>query len=159
MDKQKIVILDFVSACVSIHDLTKEQEAMQSGELEEVFSIGNDCEYMNGDILIQDFSEKPESEPRGSLTSIKVEAMTSNSTGKAVSNQLIIYTNEGRYFQSYDSIIAFIPKREGKTVLDSKYWDYSTTTGKYRNKFLSEGIDETRKKIKSGLYTLADLNQ
>jgi len=30
--------------------------------------------------------------------------------------------------------------------------------GKYRNEFLREGIADTRKKIKSGEYALADLN-
>ena len=42
--------------------------------------------------------------------------------------------------------------------LDQKYWNYSNTTGKYRNIFLNENITETRKKIKSGEYKLTDLN-
>jgi|TARA_R100000479_G_scaffold54981_1_gene26072 hypothetical protein len=46
----------------------------------------------------------------------------------------------------------------GKVFLDKNYWDYSTTTGKYRNAFLGENIAETRKKIKSGEYILVDLN-
>jgi len=44
-----------------------------------------------------------------------------------------------------------------KIILDSYYWDYSRTTGKYRNQFLGEGIADTRAKIESGEYKLADL--
>ena len=43
-------------------------------------------------------------------------------------------------------------------MLDKNYWDYSRTTGKYRNQFLGEDIKTTRKKIKSGEYKLWDLN-
>ena len=49
--------------------------------------------------------------------------------------------------------------KNGKITLDSYYWDYSVTTGKYRNQFLNEGIAETRKKIKEGIYKLANLNK
>ena len=90
------------------------------------------------------------------IQKIKVENMRSNS-GNKIPNQFIIQTEDGLYFQSYSSIIAFKPYGE-KTVLDAHYWDYSVTTGKYRNEFLGEGIAETRKKIKSGEYELADLN-
>ncbi len=76
----------------------------------------------------------------------------------AVKNQFTIETAEGTYFQSYDSIIAFIPN-EGKTQLDVKYWDYSMTTGKYRNLFLNERKNETEAKIKSGIYELTNLNK
>ena len=77
--------------------------------------------------------------------------------GNKVANQFLITTDEAFYFQSYNSIIA---KRtnEGKIFLDEKFWEYSTTTGKYRNQFLNEGIAETRKKIKSGIYVLTNLN-
>lgn len=76
----------------------------------------------------------------------------------AVKNQFEIRTNEGVYFQSYDSVIAFIPSGEGKTQLDSKYWDYSVTTSKYRNQFLGEDKKATEKKIASGEYELTNLN-
>lgn len=75
----------------------------------------------------------------------------------AVKNQMIIRTPDGVYFQSYDSIIVFIPKN-GKTQLDVNYWDYSKTTGKYRNQFLSEDKKETQAKIDNGTYLLTDLN-
>ena len=42
--------------------------------------------------------------------------------------------------------------------MDKNTWDYSRTTGKYRNEFLGEGIAETRAKIKKGIYKLWDLN-
>ena len=64
-------------------------------------------------------------------------------------------------FQSYDSIIAVkinMDNEKDYIMLDKTYWDYSRTTGKYRNQFLGEDIKTTRKKIKSGEYRLADLN-
>jgi hypothetical protein len=78
--------------------------------------------------------------------------------GNQVANQFIIETPEGTYFQSYRSIIAFIDKKTGERTLDEYYWDYSRTTGKYRNEFLGEYIADTRAKIESGEYKLADLN-
>jgi len=87
---------------------------------------------------------------------IKVRNMYSSS-GNPVANQFIIYTDEGTYFQSYDSVIAF-RDNNSKITLDDYYWDYSRTTGKYRNEFLGEYIKDTRTKIESGEYILADLN-
>ena len=43
-------------------------------------------------------------------------------------------------------------------TFDKDSWDYSVTTGKYRNQFLGENKAETLKKIKSGEYKLAKLN-
>lgn len=87
----------------------------------------------------------------------KVRQMKSVRSGKPVANQFIIYTDEGNYFQSYDSVIAF-KGDDNKITLDEYYWDYSRTTGVYRNQFLGEGIVNTRAKIESGEYKLADLN-
>ena len=86
----------------------------------------------------------------------KVENMR-NSRGNTVPNQFIIQTNEGQYFQSYNSMIAFKPL-SGKIQIDSEKWNYSTTTGKYRNQFLGETKKETEKKIADGTYILTDLN-
>lgn len=86
---------------------------------------------------------------------MKVENMTSPQ-GNKVANQFIITDKGDEYFQSYNSIIA--KRSKGKIYLDEYYWDYSRTTGKYRNEFLGEYIAETRKKIKSGEYKLVDLN-
>ena len=74
-----------------------------------------------------------------------------------VKNQFLIRTDDGIYFQSYNSIIAF--KRRGQVYLDEYYWDYSVTTGRYRNLFLGDdSIKETRKRIASGEYKLVNLN-
>ena len=86
---------------------------------------------------------------------MKVTNMLST-RGNKVPNQFIINNNGEEYFQSYKSIIA--KKSKGKIYLDDIFWDYSVTTGKYRNDFLGEGIAETRKKIASGEYILTDLN-
>ena len=94
---------------------------------------------------------------------MKVQNMTS-SRGNKVANQFIIYTENGSVFQSYNSIIAKITDSKkddsyyANVELDKKYWNYSNTTGKYRNILLNETITETKKKIKSGEYKLTDLN-
>jgi hypothetical protein len=78
-----------------------------------------------------------------------------------VKNQFYIEDDKGRkIFQSYESIIAIVEHKKGKQVitLDRSKWDYSKTTGKYRNLFLGETRKETEKKIKEGLYKLAELN-
>lgn len=88
----------------------------------------------------------------------------SSPRGGLVANQYIIQTEHGEYFQSYSSVIAFIPNQaqrehgDMKIVLDEKYWDYSTTTGKYRNMFLGESKADTQRKIDSGEYLLTNLN-
>ena len=82
-----------------------------------------------------------------------------NSKGNIVKNQFIIEDKNKIIFQSYDSVIAVRNKKTGKVTLDSYYWDYSATTGRFRNIFLNEGIAETRKKITSGIYKLSNLNK
>ena len=72
-----------------------------------------------------------------------------------VNNQFEIFTSEGVYFQSYSTIIAFKPY-DGKIQLNKKYWDYSRTTGKYRNIFLRETKAETEKKIKNCEYEMVE---
>ena len=99
---------------------------------------------------------------------MNVRNMTS-SRGNTVPNQFII-TDEGRgalgnfikreVFQSYNSVIAIrtVWPDETRIELDRNTLDYSATTSKYRNQFLGENTAETRQKIKSGEYILADLN-
>lgn len=87
---------------------------------------------------------------------MKVENLNS-SNGNKVPNQFIIYCDDKTIFQSYDSVIA-IRYKNGKTELDATFWDYSRTTGKYRNQFLCENKKETEMKIASGEYILTDLN-
>ena len=102
---------------------------------------------------------------------MKVQNMTS-AKGNKIANQFIItgyedveidsgigMLNDSQYFevfQSYESAIA--KKQDGKIELDAQYWDYSVTTGKYRNQFLGETKKETQAKIDSGEYTLTNLN-
>lgn len=74
-----------------------------------------------------------------------------------IKNQFRVYTDDGVYFQSYATMIAFRPYG-GKIQLDREFWDFSKTTGKYRNLFLHETKAETEKKIKAGEYELTDLN-
>ena len=92
------------------------------------------------------------------IKNIKVENMQSTN-GNDIANQFIIYTPEGVYFQSYSTIIVFKEHSSHTIYLDSDKWDYSKTTGKYRNMFLRETKAETEKKIKSGQYILTDLNK
>jgi len=87
---------------------------------------------------------------------MKVTNIT-NARGNKVANQFIITDDAGwETFQSYNSIIA--KRSEGGIILDEYYWDYSVTTGKYRNQFLGETKAATQAKIDSGEYILADLN-
>jgi len=105
---------------------------------------------------------------------MKVFNFTSNN-GNKIANQFIIerfvhhgdadnlpmYTVREQVFQSYDSVIArrtSDPCGDDFIELDSYYWDYSVTTGKYRNQFLGETKKETEEKIASGEYVLTDLN-
>lgn len=72
-------------------------------------------------------------------------------------NQFIIQDKNGNeIFQSYNSKIAL--KQNGKVFLDKNYWNYSKTTSKYRNIFLTEDIKTTKEKIKNGEYKLINLN-
>jgi hypothetical protein len=84
-----------------------------------------------------------------------VSNMTSHN-GNDIPNQFEIQTDKGLVFQSYSSVIA--AKVGGKVYLDADKWDYSVTTGKYRNQFLRETKKETENKIKTGQYILTELN-
>lgn len=117
---------------------------------------------------------------RESEAKMKIRNMTGR-TGRAVANQFIIKKavvqgKMGDLFQSYKTVIAFIPYQRcggctiesgrfvrstdygGQILLDKNCWDYSVTTGKYRNQFLDETKKETQAKIDSGEYILTDLN-
>jgi hypothetical protein len=86
---------------------------------------------------------------------MKIENLTSNK-GNKVANQFIVKTETAIYFQSYESMIVKI--ENGQTFLDINFWDYSKTTSKYRNIFLSEDKKRTELKIKNGIYILTNLN-
>lgn len=76
--------------------------------------------------------------------------------GNPVPNQFIINDGNREIFKSYESVIAVIEK--GKVTLDESKWNYSNTTGKYRNIFLGETRKETERKIKDKVYKLKNLN-
>ena len=90
---------------------------------------------------------------------MKISHMTGR-TGKPIANQVIVYTPGETLFKSYDTTIIKTVFEDGERVvyLDENYWDYSVTTGKYRNEFLGESKKDTERKIKEGIYKLADLN-
>ena len=85
-----------------------------------------------------------------------VTNMTS-ARGNKIANQFLIWTDQGQYFQSYQTIIAF-RDNAGNVTHDRNRWDYSITTGKYRNSFLGMNKAQTEKAIKAGQIKLEDLN-
>lgn len=91
------------------------------------------------------------------ITKMKAENLIS-SKGNPTPNQFRIITNEGVFFQSYSSIIVHVAK-DGSITLDEKYWDYSKTTRKYRNDFLSMDSKQIKEGIKSGKIQLKNLNR
>tara|TARA_R110000823_G_C15821683_1_gene489318 strand:+ start:161 stop:436 length:276 start_codon:yes stop_codon:yes gene_type:complete len=91
---------------------------------------------------------------------MKVSNFTS-ANGNKIANQFLMHHENKIYFQSYESIIVMKEFTESGeiTTLDTNRWDYSKTTGKYRNQFLNETKAETQKKIDSGEYQLINLNK
>lgn len=93
------------------------------------------------------------------IKNVKVSNMKSPS-GNQVPNQFLIETDHGIFFQSYNTVIACKLYEENKiqVYLDKENWNYSQTTGKYRNQFLRENGKTTKSKIASGEYILTNLN-
>lgn len=85
------------------------------------------------------------------VTVVKVEYLGAN-------NLIIMLSNGKKIFNSFGVNVAEIDVLSKIVRLDHTYWDYSTTTGKYRNQFLSETKKDTENKLKMGQYVLADLN-
>ena len=63
-------------------------------------------------------------------------------------NQFEVYTDEGVYFQSYNSVAAFKPNSSEEKIRVGVDWDYSRTTMKYVGQFLGQNTAKTRKDIK-----------
>ena len=63
-------------------------------------------------------------------------------------NQFEVYTDEGVYFQSYDSVVAFKPNDSEEKIRVGVDWDYSQTTMKYVGQFLGQNTAKTRRDIK-----------
>ena len=96
---------------------------------------------------------------------MKVENMKSERTDKAVANQFVITDNEhnATWFQSYTSVIALV--NNGILFIDRDKWDYSRTTAKYRNSFISEYYNSEYASaagiaagVKEGKIIMTDLN-
>ena len=69
-------------------------------------------------------------------------------------NQFELYTDEGVYFQSYDSVVAFKPNSSEEKIRVGVDWDYSRTTMKYVGQFLGQNTAKTRKDIKDEVILL-----
>jgi hypothetical protein len=89
------------------------------------------------------------------LPVVRVNNIISKRSGRRIANQFEIVTDDGTYFQSYNTLIVAIVA--GRTYLDPD-WDYSRTTSRYRAIFLGETTKETKRKIKDGVYVVRDLN-
>lgn len=76
---------------------------------------------------------------------MKVRNMVSARSGREVANQFIITDGAITVFQSYDSTIVKIDRKKGRITVYAD-WDYSRTTGKYRNQFMED----------EGFYDMAD---
>ena len=63
-----------------------------------------------------------------------------NKQGNAVKNQFIITKGDVTTFQSYNSKIIDVNKKENTIVFYPDY-NFSVTTAKYRNKFLSDMLE------------------
>ena len=94
---------------------------------------------------------------------MKVENMVSPRTGREVANQFVITGDGTTTFQSYNSTIAVIDWNE-HTVKIGEDWNYSNTTGKYRNAFFDDnrfsdmrdttGIRKVMKKVDEDGFAL-----
>lgn len=68
---------------------------------------------------------------------MRVENMVSPRTGEKVANQFVISDGAHIVFQSYSSTIAQIDTIN-HIIIIGEDWNYSRTTGKYRNAFFAE---------------------
>ena len=97
------------------------------------------------------------------MAPITVENMRGR-TGLPIPTQLVLTHKETgtKWFNSYGVTVAKLTPDArtfgGRVQLDHKYWNYSTTTNKYRNQFLDMTTAEIEARIKDGTFTLSDLN-
>lgn len=97
-------------------------------------------------------------ESEGTMIDLNKPVTVVNVKYLGANNSIITLSNGKRIFNSYGVNVAEIDVLTKIVRLDHVYWDYSVTTGKYRNIFLSEDKKQTEKKLKYGQYVLADLN-
>lgn len=80
-----------------------------------------------------------------------LEIQNVKNNGREVPNQFIIFYKEDnkqyKVFQSYKSMI--VKWKNGIIVAVGKDWDYSRTTGKYRNLLTGENKKEFEKMLKN----------
>ena len=69
---------------------------------------------------------------------MKINNLTSPKTNKPVANQVSVEHKGELWFSSYGTTIARYVRKTGKLYLDEYYFNYSVTTSKYLNCFLSE---------------------
>jgi len=92
------------------------------------------------------------------ISDLPVVQNFTSSNSNDVPNQFLIKFKDKIVFQSYSSIIAVKVHSTGKIYLDANKWDYSKTTGRYRNEFLEMDKKQIVAAIKSGQIELIDLN-
>lgn len=85
-----------------------------------------------------------------------------NNRGNSVANQFIIEGAEhngkrGTFFQSYQTMVAFVPNDGSRTMIDPAH-DCSRTTSKHCTQFLGMNTADRRKAVKAGDLILEDLN-
>lgn len=73
-------------------------------------------------------------------------------------NCLYITTEEGKFLQSYDKIIACIPSNGSKTVIDPDYCDYSKTTKRHLLTFLHMSNNLFKQARRNSAFTFKSLN-
>jgi hypothetical protein len=71
-------------------------------------------------------------------------------------NHTVISTDYGRYLTSYDSVIVFVPKDE-PTLYLGEDWNYSSTTSKYRNRFLSRTTADIQRMLRDGTAKIVEM--
>ena len=92
------------------------------------------------------------------IKDIKKTTKLTTKFGNPAKNQVMLETEKGIYFKSYNSIIAFENFKENKTYLDKHFYCYSRTTNQYRNQFLNCNSKDVEKRIDNGTYELVNLN-
>jgi|TARA_R110002096_G_scaffold290396_3_gene484704 hypothetical protein len=121
----------------------------------ETATVLSESQVMASAVTVKMMAKEPIKPQR--IRPITVKSMDTRG-GNTVADQYIINDGKGNeFFQSYRTVIARSDVA-GNITLDKNHWNYSGTTGQYRNQFLNEGIDDTRTKINSGVYALANLN-
>lgn len=93
------------------------------------------------------------------MAKFRARNMESPRSFKPVVSQIEIQTDDGRYFQSYNSMIAFNHQTTGTIYLDRNKWDYSKTTMRYLAIFLGSDATTVRQRVADGIYKLIDMNQ